>query len=230
MPVYPGFHNKEELKGKFELANKGTLFLNEISEIPISIQTKLLDAIENKRIWPLGKQEPISIDVRIIVATNKKLEEEVKKGNFRSDLYSRINLLSIDIAPLRERKEDIPVLAAYFIFLLRLKYSHKVERITPQTLEELLAHDWTGNVRELKHALEKAIILSDRSTLSPNLFRLKNTANNEIRSLAEVEKEHILAVLKHTKGNKQKTSDILGISKGTLYNKLKGYGIKETEK
>ncbi len=221
---YPGFHNKEALSGKFLLAQKGTLFLNELGEIPLKLQAKLLTAIENKSIWPLGGKDQIPVDIRIIAATNKDLQKEIKNGNFREDLYERLNLINIKLPPLREKKEDIPILAGYFLHLFRVRYNKRVIGFSKTFLQRLEDYDWPRNIRELKNKIQKAVILTESSTLSPRLLELPRN-ENEIKSLSQLEQEHILKVLKNFDGNKDKTSRHLGISKQTLYNKLEKYKI-----
>jgi len=222
---YPGFHNKLPLKGKFELANGGTIFLNEIGELPHRLQAKLLEVLEKKRIWPLGKDQSVPVDIRIIGATNQDLQQKVHEGEFREDLYARLNIISLHLPPLRERKEDIPLLAGYFLYRLRQQYSKKILRFSNSCIEALSAYDWPRNIRELKNAIERAIILADSSIITMDLFNIKDKKEVKLGSLKDVEKEHILRVLEYTQGNKEKALQILGISKQTLYNKGKEYGL-----
>lgn len=222
---YPGFHNKEALKGRFELAHGGAIFLNEIGDLPERLQAKLLDVLETKRIWPLGKSQPTPVDIRIIAATNKDLEHEIGQGRFRGDLYERLHLLHLRLPPLRERKEDIPLLAGYFLYRLRQEYGKKINRLSNTVVDTLLAYDWPRNVRELKNTIERAVILTDRSVITPDLFEVKSKVDAEPKSLAQVEQGHIMNVLEYTDGNKGKAARILGITRQTLYTKGLKYNL-----
>ncbi|HWP45698.1 MAG TPA: sigma 54-interacting transcriptional regulator [Candidatus Limnocylindrales bacterium] len=222
---YPGLHNKEALKGKFELAHGGVVFLNEIGELPPKLQAKLLTVLEEKKIWPLGGTHPIPVDIRILAATNRNLQQEVREGRFREDLYERLNTFPLHLPPLRERKEDIPLLAGYFLYKLRQQYAKRISRFSNSCMKSLTLYDWPRNIRELKNAIERAIILTDKSVITPEFFDFKVKKETKPKSLREVEKEHILRVLEYTQGNKEKAGHILGISKQTLYNKGKEYGL-----
>jgi len=235
---FPGFHNKLPLKGKFELAHGGTIFLNEIGELSPGLQARLLDVLEDegedkkiKKIWPLGAEQPIPVDVRIIAATNRDLEQEVAKGNFRQDLYERLNIFPVHLPPLRERREDLPLLAGYFLYQLRQEYGKPISRFSNTCIEFLSAYEWPGNIRELKNAIERAVIRSDRSLITRGLFDLKkDELKKRPKSLKEVEKEHIERVLEYTEGNKEASARILGIAKQTLYNKGEGYHLPGFDK
>lgn len=222
---YPGFHNKESLKGKFELANDGTIFLNEVGELPLRLQSKLLEILEKRRISPLGAKQPISIDIRIIAATNRDLQYEIQKGHFREDLYERLNIFPIHLPPLRERKEDIPLLASYFLYRMRNRIGKTICRFSNSCIELLSNYEWPRNIRELKNAIERAIIRADRSIITPELFDIKNEKSIKPKRLKDIEKEHIMKVLDFVKGNKEKARNILGISKQTLYNKGREYNL-----
>lgn len=222
---YPGLHNKETLKGKFELANGGVIFFNEVGELPPKLQAKLLTVLEEKKIWPLGGTHPIPVDIRILAATNRNLQQEVREGRFREDLYERLNTFPLHLPPLRERKEDIPLLAGYFLYKLRQQYAKRISRFSNSCMKSLTLYDWPRNIRELKNAIERAIILTDKSVITPEFFDFKVKKETKPKSLREVEKEHILRVLEYTQGNKEKAGHILGISKQTLYNKGKEYGL-----
>jgi transcriptional regulator with GAF, ATPase, and Fis domain len=227
---YPGFHNNQLLKGKFQLADEGTIFLNEIGEMPKKLQAKLLDVFEKKQIWLLGGDRPIPIDVRIITATNKELQREVNDGNFREDLYERLNIFPVHIPSLRERKEDIPLLVGYFLYQLRHTYNKSISRVTNACIKTLFAQEWSGNIRELKNNIERAVILADRPTITPDLLITKNKKQILPKSLKDTEKDHIMRVLEYTEGNKEKARRILRISKQTLYNKGREYNIPAFEK
>lgn len=216
-------------KGKLEIANGSSLFLDEIGAILPKTQVDLLRAIETKEFMRLGGNDIIKSDFRIICATNSNLEEAVKKGEFREDLYYRLQVYVIHIKPLRERVEDIPELANYF----RAKYSRKmnksVESIESSAMDILLQCNWPGNVRELENSIERAMVVSKKTRLIKDDFLLnhytdKSVANN--MSLEEVEKKHILHVLEFTKWNISKASKLLNVDRTTIYSKLQSYGIK----
>lgn len=221
---YPGMQNPKALTGKFELADNGTLFLNEIGDLPLYHQPKLLEALDSKRIWPLGAKEPKEVNIRIVVATNHDLESDVRNGKFRQDLYERLNIIQIQVPPLRERKEDIMVLAGFFLYQLRQDYNKTINRFSGECVDFLQAYDWPGNVRQLRHAIERAVLTTETSLITPNHFDIHKNENLPI-SLRDAEKEHIIGVLRYTKGNKEQASRILGISKQTLYNKGKEYDL-----
>ncbi len=217
--------------GKFELANGGTIFFDEIGNISIDIQAKLLKAVEEKEISPVGSHRVTKVNVRIIAATNKNLEEEIKKGTFRDDLFYRLNVVSIHIPPLRERMEDIPLLAHYFLKNFAHKYRKKVQDFEKEVLEKLKAYSWPGNVRELENTIERLVIFArgDRITLDDlHLAGFKTQESNFLEEnlpLEEVEKRYILQVLKRCGGNKSRAAKILGIDRKTLREKLRRWGF-----
>lgn len=230
IPDFPGFQRNQGLKGKFELADGGTIFLNEIGDLSLESQARLLDVLgkqdEGKKlieIWPLGANKPTLVDVRIMAATNKDLKLEKDKGNFREDLYQRLNILSFQMPSLRERKEDIPLLASYFLYRFRQENEKKISRLSNSCIEYLTSYEWPGNIRELKNAILKAVILTESAIINKDLFALKE--DWKPTSLDEAEKEHIMKVLEYTRGNKEKACRILGISKQTIHNKGKKYGL-----
>ncbi|HCO12098.1 MAG TPA: sigma-54-dependent Fis family transcriptional regulator [Desulfonauticus sp.] len=215
--------------GRFLLAHKGTLFLDEIGEMPLNLQSKLLRALQEKTIEPLGAIHSVPVDVRFICATNKDLKQEVEKGNFREDLYFRINVIEIHLPPLRERKEDIPLLVNHFLKKLGDKNRKKIHKVSPEFLEQLTYYDWPGNVRELENILERAIILCPSDTLEvnqlpPHLLPQKNSRAIQ-ENLEEAEKKAIIEALKANNGHREKTAQALGISRRTLQYKLKKYGL-----
>lgn len=215
-------------KGKFEYANKGSLFLDEIGEISANTQVHLLRVIEGKEFTRVGGNEPVTVDVRIISATNKDLKKAVEQGQFREDLYYRLNVVTIDLPPLRERKEDIPLLAEHFLKRFSLENQKEITGFSPEAKEFLLKYNWPGNVRELENAIERAVILAKDSliTLADLAYQnlpLTPVSNN--KSLKELEKSHIWTVLKETKGNFSQAAKILGITRMTLYNKVKEYNL-----
>ena len=216
-------------KGKFEFANRGTLFLDEIGDISANIQVHLLRVLEEKALTRVGGNEEIKVDVRIISATNKDLKKAVASGEFREDLYYRLNVVSIELPPLRERREDIPLLADHFLNKFALENQKEVAGFSPEAMEFLLRYDWPGNVRELENAIERAIILAKGSLIEvadlPHQGLSLTRSALLGKSLREMEKNHILTVLSETEGNYSKAARILGITRMTLYNKVRDYEL-----
>jgi len=221
-------------RGLFQEAHQGTLFLDEIGEIPPSVQVKLLRAIEDQIITPVGGTKGEKVDIRLVAATNHELQEEVNKGSFRSDLYYRLRVMSIHLPELKERREDIPMLAKHFLKKYNSSLKKEVRTISKETLSLLLDYDWPGNVRELEHAMERAVLVCDSEDILPEHLppeiqfpeeRRIRRAGEEGISLEAVEKEYIKMVLKKTGGHKSKAASILGMDRRTLYRKLKKYGI-----
>lgn len=221
--------------GRFELAKGGTILLDEIGELPLSIQVKLLRLLEERRFERLGGEEEIVADVRLIAATNRNLLDEVKAGRFREDLYFRINVVHLHIPPLRERREDIMPLVDHFLKLSAAKTNRPRRGITPAAKDLLIAYDWPGNVRELANVIERATVLSRTDTLDAVDFvqlRGENAAAGTSQAplnmpLRDLEKEHIENVLKVNEFSLQKSADILGIHRNTLRQKMKEYGIEK---
>ncbi|MDI6727654.1 MAG: sigma-54 dependent transcriptional regulator [Thermodesulfovibrionales bacterium] len=216
--------------GRFELANGGTIFLDEIGDIPLSTQAKILRVIQERQFERVGGTETLNVDVRIIAATNKNLEGEVRKGNFREDLYYRLNVIPITLPPLRERKEDIPYLIDFFLSKCANKFSRNIS-FSKDAIDALLAYDYPGNIRELENIVERCVTLSTSDTIQKDdlpPFIVKKT-DNKYFSLsdiaAEAEKEHIIRMLKTTKGNKTRAAEMLGISRKTLWEKMNAYRI-----
>ncbi|MGO0059437.1 sigma-54 interaction domain-containing protein [Brevibacillus fluminis] len=227
---------KSGQKGKFSLANNGTIFLDEISELPMSMQVKLLRVLQEKEIEPVGAEMPEPIDVRIVAASNKSLEELVEQGTFRKDLFYRLNVVALHIPALRERKEDIPVLAEHLIQQLEIETGIPVGGIEPAALEMLLAYEWPGNVRELRNVLERAMYVKSGDMITEQELRAYVTRNPGASPAAfhqktlqhilhEAEEEAIRKALKEEKGNKLAAAQRLGISKSSLYAKLEKYYI-----
>jgi len=216
-------------KGKFEFANGGTLFLDEIGEMSANIQVHLLRVLEEKEFTRVGGNEPIKVDVRVISATNKDLRKAIEKQEFREDLYYRLNVVNIELPPLRERKEDIPLLAEHFLHKFAVENRKGVTECSPEVIESLLAYDWPGNIRELENAIERAIILSRDSSITTADLPQENVSlvGSALigKNLKEVEKTHILNVLRETGENYSEAARILGVSRMTLYNKAKEYGL-----
>ncbi|MGE5681654.1 MAG: sigma-54-dependent transcriptional regulator [Bacillota bacterium] len=223
-------------KGLFEEAHQGTLFLDEIGDLDPSLQAKLLRVIETNSFIKQGDTKTTNVDVRIIAATNKNLEDEISKGLFRSDLYYRINVMRIDIPPLRKHKEDIPSLAENFINEYSLKLKKNITLVEPEFIEKLKAYDYPGNIRELKNIIERAVILTDgnvikASSLPSEFHRNSSSAQPQQAlsaraSLEEIEKQHIISILKDVNGNKTRAAELLGIGVTTLYRKLQSYGLE----
>jgi len=216
---------REDRKGKIELASGGTLFLDEISNLSLQSQSKLLNALQNREVVRVGSNRHILVDIRLICATNRDLEKMVGEGRFREDLLYRINTIIIDVPPLRDRVDDIPILANYFVKVYCEKYNRDDSvRINTHALEKLANYNWPGNVRELQHAIEKAVIMSDSNVLLPTDFEFRPQAKNispqEI-TLAEMEKKLILDCLKRHGNNISVAASKLGITRQTLYNKLR---------
>ncbi|RMG01921.1 MAG: sigma-54-dependent Fis family transcriptional regulator [Acidobacteria bacterium] len=226
---------KSDRKGLFRSAEGGTIFLDEVSEMPPSLQVKLLRALQEHEVTPVGSNIPIKFDARIIAATNKNLEDEVKSGRFREDLFYRLNVIEINLPPLRERKEDIPLLARHFIKKLSKQQGIPEKKIPRDVMLALTAYNWPGNVRELENAIERAFILSQSEQVELDCLPAKivdySKNSMEIRdplgyrpTLEEMERRYIFEVLRSTNYDKAEAAQILGIDLSTLYRKLKRYG------
>ena len=224
-------------KGIFEIANGGTLFLDEVSSLKLSLQPKLLRILETQSLRRVGGTVDIPVDVRIVTATNKNLEDSVKDGEFREDLYYRLKVMVIDVPPLRERQEDILPLAKLFLNRNNQEFNKNILGISTEAEKVLLYYSWPGNVRELKNVIERASILCQDNWLGPDHLPLELQMESEAThveteseysadfSLNEMEKRHILHVLKQNKNNKSRTARVLGISRSTLREKLRLYGL-----
>ena len=221
---------KTEREGRFELASEGTLFLDEIGNLPLNLQPKLLSVLQNRTVRRLGSNDDIPVDIRLISATNQPLFDKVEENQFREDLLYRINTIRIDIPPLRERPEDIPEFAEFFLEQYKDKYQKHDLRFTNSSLEKLKKYNWPGNIRELQHAVEKAVILSEKETINSDLLiHGKKTAKrpgSETFNLEENEKNIIQQALDKCRGNISLTADKLGINRSTLYAKMKKYEIQ----
>jgi transcriptional regulator with PAS, ATPase and Fis domain len=220
---------KDDRSGKFEIAQKGTLFLDEIGNLSLQSQAKLLSALQNRYIVRVGSNRQIPVDIRLICATNCILPSRVSSGLFREDLLYRINTIQIEVPPLRDRVDDIPVLAFHFLREYSEKYNKPVKKINTPALEKLSNYQWPGNIRELQHTIEKAVILSDSSVLSPSDFSFnvlsKGPADNSNTTLEEMEKKLISESIKKHDNNLSIVAAKLGITRQTLYNKLKKYDL-----
>ena len=216
-------------KGKFEIANRGSLFLDEIGEMSANIQVHLLRVLEEREFTRVGGDELIKVDVRVISATNKDVKKAVADNQFREDLYYRLNVVSIELPPLRERKEDIPLLAQHFLNKFAVENQKEIIDFSPEATDFLLKYEWPGNVRELENAVERAVILSNDSYIEardmPQTTVQMNHSATVEKSLKESEKKCVLAILKETRGNFSEAARVLGISRATLYNKIKAYEL-----
>jgi len=216
-------------KGLIEEANNGTLFLDEMGEMPIDLQSKLLRVLETNEFIKVGDTKSTKVNVRIIAATNRDLQEEVKEGKFREDLYYRLNVFTIELPSLRERKEDIVLLADYYAKFFAAKTNRKIKGITKDALKLLEAHSWKGNIRELKNIIERAVILEDSDYLTTSVLPFDIQNNTEMAAnsfdLSVMEKQHIQKVLAFANGNKTEAARLLNIGLTTLYRKMDEYGI-----
>lgn len=215
-------------KGKFEAADGGTIFLDEIGDISLKTQTDLLRVLQDKEIVRIGSTAPFKVDFRCIAATNRDLEAMVKEGAFRFDLYYRLNVVSVHLPPLRERREDIPLLAEAFLKKHAMAMNKPITRISSDAMSLLLSHDWPGNVRELENALERALVIGKGPEILPSDFPMQSNAPHPAsgRRLEDVARAHIERVLEETGWNLTHTAEILAIDRSTLYNKIKSYGLK----
>lgn len=213
--------------GHFEYADGGTIFLDEVGELPPSVQAKLLRFLQERQFTRLGGVEPVSVDVRVVAATNRDLEEEVRKGRFREDLFYRLNVFPIELPPLRERREDIPLLVEHFL----RQRNRPPEVVSPEAMEALLAYDWPGNVRELENVVERALILAGEGRITPDLLPFGRPRANRMElpdegvSLEEVERELIIRALEKAGWNKAKAAKLLGITRRRLYSRMEALGI-----
>jgi transcriptional regulator with PAS, ATPase and Fis domain len=223
----------KDKQGLFKVAEGGTLFLDEISSVPLNLQVKLLRAIEQKEIMPVGSTKSEIIDVRIIAATNKNLADEVEKGNFREDLYYRLNVVGINIPPLRERTEDIPMLVDHFVKINNAQLNKQIRGVDQTVLNVFKEYEWKGNIRELENVIERAMILCDGDVLRlehlPQIYSQKNFSEDLHvglkGSVRKFERDAILKALEMAGLDKNKAASILGMSLSTLYRKMAELGI-----
>ncbi|MDD4763675.1 MAG: sigma-54 dependent transcriptional regulator, partial [Sphaerochaetaceae bacterium] len=220
-------------KGRFELADGGTLFLDEIGEINQSTQVKLLRVLQERSFERLGGEKTLQVDVRLVAATNRNLKDEVDRGRFREDLYYRLNVVHLDVPPLRERKEDIPLLIAHFLQTYNERNKRSVEGFTSRAKAAMLNYDWPGNIRELGNCVESTVVLATDKTIHlEDLPAAIRNAGSEERltipvgtTMAQAEKEIILATIAHCGGNKSKAAEVLGLARKTLHRKLQEYQL-----
>ncbi|HAO08582.1 MAG TPA: sigma-54-dependent Fis family transcriptional regulator [Chryseobacterium sp.] len=225
----------KDQKGLLEEAHNGTLFLDEIGDMPIDLQSKILRVIENGEFIKIGETKPTKVNVRIIAATNRDLQKEIAAGHFREDLFYRISVFQIMLPPLRERKEDVQLLAAYFVPFFGLKINKGNMTIAKDAMQAIINHSWPGNVRELRNVLERSVILAEGNELKltdlpfdiQHCFTEKRGKTISAYSLAAVEKLHILKILNHTKGNKAEAARLMEIGIATLYRKIDEYSIEK---
>ncbi len=234
------FPNAQEAKvGKFQKADGGTLFLDEVGDMSLRTQAKVLRSLEEQRFEPVGATESVQVDVRVVASTNKNLEEEIERGNFREDLFYRLNVIPFFVPPLRERKEDIPLLAEHFLAEFTMAYGRKPKELTPEAYRVLADYHWPGNVRELKNLIERIVILNPQVRVDARHIPLNPAKRQQDRpldrfgSLQEVreaaEREYILKKLDETNGNVTRTAELLGLERSNLYRKMRTLGIGPKE-
>src|SRR5207245_2170997 len=229
-----------EKEGKFQKAHGGTLFLDEIGDMSLKTQSKVLRTLEEQLFTPVGSDEPITVDVRVIASTNKDLEEEISKGNFREDLFYRLNVIPFSVPPLRERQEDVPLLARHFLKEFGSAYGRRPREMMEDAIETLMRYSWPGNIRELRNVIERIVIMNptttrfDRKHLPPLVHRdgSRRTAV-EFSSLHQArdayERDYILKKLDENHGNVSRTAEVLGLERSHLYRKMKTLGIAVKE-
>jgi len=218
-------------KGKFEVADGGTVFLDEIADISLKTQTDLLRVLQEKEIVRVGGTQPLQVDFRCVTASNKNLEQLVREGTFRPDLYYRLNVFSIELPPLRRRREDIPLLADHFLHKYATAMNRPLPSLSSGALDLLLSYDWPGNVRELENAIERALVIGPGAEIQASdfPFQLHPTETHGGRTLEDVERSHIGHVLEETGWNLSRAARILEIDRTTLYSKLKRYGLRRPQ-
>jgi len=236
--AFTGAERRKE--GRFFQAHKGSLFLDEVSEMSLPMQVKLLRVLQEREFTRVGGEQTIRVEVRLVAATNKDLVEQIKRGLFREDLYYRLNVVGLQMPPLRQRKDDIPLLAQHFLETLSARNRKRIKGFTPGAMQRLIKYDWPGNVRELMNAVERAVVLSRSEYLSDEDFpTIQSLEANDAEasppsdvihidgdvSLEEVERETILKTLAAAGGNKSEAARRLGITRKTLHKKLKAYGV-----
>ncbi|HAA02426.1 MAG TPA: sigma-54-dependent Fis family transcriptional regulator [Syntrophobacteraceae bacterium] len=229
--AFTGAYSHRE--GRFEAANGGDIFLDEIGDVPLSIQVKLLRILETRQFERVGDHQPIQVDVRIITATNRKLEQLVSQGKFREDLFFRINVIPIQLPPLRERREDLPGLTEHFIRQLRTRSGKDISGLTPDAMELVMRHRWPGNVRELRSVLEYAFVIAEGGLIHPEHLpaQLARSSSGQqspdglIASAAHDEKTALVDALMACRGNQSKAARLLGVNRVTVWHRIKKYGI-----
>ena len=227
-------------EGKFLKANSGTLFLDEVGDMSLKTQSKVLRTLEEQSFTPVGDDEPVTVDVRVIASTNKDLEEEISRGNFREDLFYRLNVIPFSVPPLRERKEDIPILARHFLKEFSERYGRRPRELSDDAIDTLMRYSWPGNVRELRNVIERIVIMNptagrfDRKHLPPLVYRDgSRRSGGDFQTLhqarAAYERDYILKKLDDNHGNISRTAEVLGLERSHLYRKMKTLGISMKE-
>jgi len=219
-------------KGRFELANEGTLFLDEVGDISMKTQIRLLRVLQEKSFSRLGGTEQIKVDVRLVSATNRDLVAAIEEGSFRSDLYYRLNVVSIQLPPLRERIDDVPLLAAHFINKYNVEFNKKFDRVDRKAMDLMMDYHWPGNVRELENVIERAIVIDQGPQMKVKhlpFCNIESPLTEEPRSLQEVEKSHIEKMLQRNDWNIAKTARLLNIDRSTLHKKIKKFGLERQQ-
>jgi len=217
--------------GRFEMADKGTLFLDEVGDIPLALQSKLLRVLQEQEFERLGSTRTHQVDVRLVAATNRDLAEMVKRGEFRSDLYYRLNVFPITLPPLRARREDIPDLVQHFVEIYSRRMNKQIERVAPETMSAFTSYQWPGNVRELQNFIERSVILSDGTVLCPPLAELRQSTGAELpaaTTMQDAERDHILKILERTRwvvAGPSGAAARLGMKRSTLYFRMQKLGI-----
>jgi two-component system nitrogen regulation response regulator NtrX len=236
---FPGAVSDKE--GKFQKADGGTLFLDEVGDMSLKTQAKVLRTLEEQRFTPVGSDEAVTVNVRVIASTNKNLEEEISKGNFREDLFYRLNVIPFYVPPLRERKEDIPLFARHFLKEFGAAYGRRPREITDDAIDNLVRYSWPGNVRELRNVMERIVIMNpttvrfDRKHLPPLVYRdgSRGASSTEFSTLHQArdayERDYILKKLDENHGNVSRTAEVLGLERSHLYRKMKSLGIAARE-
>ena len=233
------FPDAADKEGKFLKANGGTLFLDEVGDMSLKTQSKVLRTLEEQNFTPVGGDEPVTVDTRVIASTNKDLEEEIGRGNFREDLFYRLNVIPFSVPPLRERKEDIPLLARHFLKEFSSQYGRRPREITDDAIETLMRYSWPGNVRELRNVIERIVIMNptttrfERKHLPPLVYRDGNRRAGDFLTLHQArtayERDYILKKLDDNHGNISRTAEVLGLERSHLYRKMKALGIAVKE-
>ncbi len=221
---------REDRPGRFEVANGGTLFLDEIANLSLTLQAKILNVLQVREVTRVGSSKAIPIDIRLISATNKPIQKRIEEQTFREDLYFRLNTIKTELPPLRDRIEDIPGLAEFFLSDFMKKYEKPFLKLNSRAIEKLCSYSWPGNIRELRHTIEKAVILSDYPVLRPEDLCLNTQAAQQSEDkvshkLSDMEKNAISRILRSSGGNLSRAARILEISRTTLYAKMKKYGL-----
>jgi two-component system nitrogen regulation response regulator NtrX len=236
---FPGATTHKE--GKFQKATGGTLFLDEVGDMSLKTQSKVLRTLDEQRFTPVGSSDAITVDVRVIASTNKDLEEEISKGNFREDLFYRLNVIPFFVPPLRERKEDVPLLARHFLKEFAAAYGRRSRDITDDAIQSLMRYSWPGNVRELRNVMDRIVIMNptttrfERKHLPPLIYRdgTRRAAGSEFSTLHQArdayERDYILKKLDENHGNVSRTAEMLGLERSHLYRKMKTLGIAAKE-